>query len=220
MTKTIAKTLDRYDFFTGIWIFDLFFLYLIKRKEKKNMKKIVAIIAFALMSVVAFGQVDIYFADIDMGFHIEKERSIRYHCARDFWTDEYIDPVAKAIFDTIVVHYKSFSFYRDYKYGVPQDEFLYDYEDRENEFLTELLGELDRIASRYENCRFEKTGYKKKSEEYRKVWRFFCEKRAPYQEKIDRIEKEKERKIAEERKAREREKVEREFKSISFSLNK
>lgn len=185
------------------------------------MKKIIAIIAFAFMSVVAFGQVDIYFEDIDMGFHIEKVNSIRYHDARDFWTEEYIDPVAKAIFDTLVVHYKSFSFYRDYKYGVPQDEFLYDYEDREYEFLTTLLGELDRIANGYSRLvALGNIEYKKKAEEYRKVWRFFYEKRAPYQEKIDRIEKEKERRIAAERKAREQEKVEKEFKSISFSLNK
>lgn len=181
------------------------------------MKKIVAIIAFALMSVVAFGQVDIYFEDIDMGFHIEKGRSIRYHDARDIWTDEYTNPVAKAIFDTLVVHYKSFSFYRDYKYGVPQDDLLYDYEDREYDFLTDLLGELDRIANGYSKLvAWGNREYKEKAEKYRKIWRFFYEKRAPYQEKIDRIVKEKERQRAAEREA----KTKKELEGISFSLNK
>lgn len=181
------------------------------------MKKIITTIAFALMSVVAFGQVDIYFEDIDMGFHVEKGR-IRLHDMPDFYNEgEYKDPVAKAIFDTIVVHYKSFSFYRDHKYGVPQDEFLYDYENREHKFLTELLGELDRIASGYEKLVVRGFGeYKNKAEEYRKIWRFFCEKRKPYQEKIDRIEKEKERKKAAEREAR----TKKELEGISFSLNK
>ena len=176
------------------------------------MKKIVAIIAFALMSVVAFGQVDIYFEDIDMGFHVEKGRISRCD-DKDWFNDgEYVDPVAKAIFDTLVVHYKSFSFYRDYKYGVPQDDFLYDYEDREYDFLTDLLGELDRIASMYAMNR----EYRKKSAEYREVWRFFYEKRAPYQEKIDRIKKERERQRAAERDAR----AKKELEGISFSLNK
>lgn len=110
------------------------------------MKKIIAIIAFALMSVVAFGQFVeveklpfgeetrcIYFKDIDKGF--------KY----DFVSAAYMEH----LLGIIVEHYQSFCFVVEKNpYGEPQPEFKHRYGKKEHDLVCDIRRELENYGDR------------------------------------------------------------------------
>lgn len=160
------------------------------------MKKIITTIAFALMSVVAFGQVDIYFEDIDKGYHIDKDFS--------FYSD-----LGEVVLDMLIDHCKSFSFYRDYKYGVPQDEF------KENDFIYYEHEFLEHVCHHLWN-KWARQGSVPARNAWGHYYRLYSDYRHEISLKESRIKAEKEARERAEREAR----TKKELEGISFSLNK